>query len=497
MARKRIKSIRTDKRWVELVKQFRHNWLLAPLYLFLFKPTLHQLQLLFAAEKEGCRVTVSSGHGTGKSSQIAIVVLIYMIVYPEARVILVANKLDQVKIAVLKNIKIYWRELIKIHPWFEEYYTLTDETFYENGSKGIWELSPKACKAGNEEALAGEHAKHMLWIVDEASGLSDKAFSVITGALTEDDNRLILLSQPTKGNGFFWRTHNDPAIMRDWVQLVFNSEESRLVTNKFILEKFRQYGNDRNSPEYMIKVRGLFPKDYKGYLLTPDDMLRATRARPKLSKSEWGWVFTCDVGNGRDSSVININRVSGDGYERRSVNNQVIEYEGSIDPVNFGREIIALVKTGLYPNVTVAIDADGVGGSTCQIVEEAGITVQRIRWGLPCFSDQDVKRFVNKRAMATIMTQHAIRSGRMLIDRSQKTNLQGSKIPFLIDDKGRFIIEKKKVMKDKYGIPSPDRFDTYCFIALVDVTPANSIVDAHTMVEREASGGWAKEITQR
>lgn len=492
---KLIKSIRTDRRWVELVKRFRHNWVEAPSYLFKFRPVPHQLELLSAAQKIGARVSVSSGHGTGKSSQIAIVVIIYMLMFPEARVILVANKLDQIKIAVFKNLKIYWRALIKIHPWIEDYFELTDTTFYECSSKGVWELSPKSYKVGNEEALAGEHARHMLWVVDEASGISNAAFGVIGGSLTERDNRLILLSQPTRDSGFFWQTHNDPAIMRDWVQLVFNSEDSPLVTDEFILEKFRLYGNDRNSTEYMIKVRGLFPKDFKGYLLTADDMLKATRASPKHDR-DWGWVMTCDVGNGRDSSVININTVSGIGLNRRSVNIEVIEYEGSIDPVNFGREIIALVKTGRYPNVTVAIDADGVGGSTCQIVEEAGISVTRIRWGLSCFSDQDKLRFINRRAMATVYTKDAIRSGRMRVDKNRKTRLQGSRIPYRINDKGAFVIEAKPVMKAKLGIPSPDRFDTYCFIALVDVTPANADVDIHTMEEREASGGWVKEITQ-
>jgi hypothetical protein len=491
-----IKSIRTDPRWVELVKRYRHNWTLAPVELFGFKPKVQQLELLSATQKVGCRVSVSSGHGTGKSSQIAIVVIIYMLVYPEARVILVANKLDQVKIAVMKNIKIYWLELIKFHPWIEGYFVLTGQTFYERASKGIWELSPKACKVGNEEALAGEHAKHMLWIVDEASGLSDKAFGVITGSLTEDDNRLVLLSQPTRDSGFFWQTHNDPSIMKDWVSLVFNAEDSPLVTMKFLMEKFRQYGNDRDSPEYMIKVRGLFPKDYKGYLLTAEDMLKATRARPKLLKSSCGWVITCDVGNGRDSSVVNINRVSGDGDERRSINHEVIEFTGSMDPVDFGREIISIVRSGLYPNVSIGIDADGAGGSTCKIVEEAGIAVTRIHWGDPCFSKEEKRRFYNKRAMATVYAKDAIRSGRMRIDKHIKTRLQGSRIPYKIDDMGRYLIEQKKVMREKMNLPSPDRFDTYCFVFLMDVTPANAEVEEYTMEDREAAGGWTKEVTR-
>ena len=54
-----------------------------------------------------------------------------------------------------------------------------DVTFYENASKGSWEVIAKGFRLGNEEALAGEHAEHLLYIIDEASGVSDKAFGII------------------------------------------------------------------------------------------------------------------------------------------------------------------------------------------------------------------------------------------------------------------------------------------------------------------------------
>lgn len=60
-----------------------------------------------------------------------------------------------------------------------------ETAFFENSAKGIWQTSAKSCRIGNEEALAGEHAKHLFVIVDEASGVSDKAFGVLAGTLTE------------------------------------------------------------------------------------------------------------------------------------------------------------------------------------------------------------------------------------------------------------------------------------------------------------------------
>ncbi|MDA5364264.1 hypothetical protein PIA90_27515, partial [Escherichia coli] len=40
------------------------------------------------------------------------------------------------------------------------------------------------------------------YIIDEASGVSDRAFGIITGALTGQDNRILLLSQPTRPSGY-------------------------------------------------------------------------------------------------------------------------------------------------------------------------------------------------------------------------------------------------------------------------------------------------------
>lgn len=496
MANIKIRSITADPRWLQLAIRFRRDWVAAAKVLFDVDITHHQYELLSASQQNGCRVSVSSGHGTGKSSIIAIVVLLFMLFFIDARVVLIANKLDQVKIGVFKNLRVYFKILIKRYPWIDDYFTLTDTVFYENSSKGVWELSAKAYKQGQEESLAGEHADNYMIICDESSSISDRAFGIIRGGLTQDNNNLILLSQPTRDNGFFWETHNNPNYEKDWTRLTFNSEESPIVTSKFILEKFREYGCNRNNPEYMIKVRGLFSKNLAGFILSMDECLRATLLNIKFKKNEeWGWVLACDVGNGRDSSVINIAKVSGYRENRKVKPFKVIEYEGNIDPLNFGRMIINEVRNGNYPNCTVVIDCDGVGSTTAVAVEEEGIAVQRLRWGFPCFSDADKLRFQDIRALCTIEAANAIKNGRMGLDNNSKTREQASKIPYKIDHRGRYVIEKKTVMKDKYHLKSPDRFDTCCFFMIAEITPANAIIDIHTQQERQDAGHWVATVT--
>lgn len=402
MARK-LKSLRSDPRWPELVKKYRYNWTRFAVEQIGLQPTPQQRQIIEGTQEIGCRVAVASGHGTGKSSLSAIMILAYMVTFPESRIVVVANNARQVQIGIWKNLRKYWNEFTRRTPWIEQYFVLTDTQFYERTCKGSWSVGSKSCRLGQEEALAGEHGKYYMVIVDEASGVSDKAMGILSGALTEEDNRMLMLSQPTRPAGFFYDAHHSLAKTPDgkgtWLSIKLNSEESPLVTIKFIKEKLLQYGG-RENPEYLIKIRGEFPKQISGFLLGRDECDRAARRKVKIGR-EWGWVALVDVGNGRDSSVLNICRVSGFGRQRRVVSYKIKEMDGSIDPVTFADVIHAECGGDTYPNITIVVDSDGVGYDTATCLERYGMRVQRIRWGKRMHSTSDRQRFVNQRATHT------------------------------------------------------------------------------------------------
>ncbi len=93
-----------------------------------------------------------------------------------ARAIIVANKIQQVMTGIFKYIKINWATATSRFPWLADYFVLTETAFYEVTGKGVWTVVPKGFRLGSEEALAGEHADHLLYIIDEASGVSDRSF---------------------------------------------------------------------------------------------------------------------------------------------------------------------------------------------------------------------------------------------------------------------------------------------------------------------------------
>lgn len=485
---RKLKCVTSDPRWRDMAIRYRHNFALAVVEIFGMMPSPQQQEIIESVQETGSRTTVTSGHGTGKSSLTAMLLLIYIMLYPDARVVIVANKIGQVKTGVFKYVKQYWSNAIKRHGWLQNYFVLSDTMFYERSRKGIWEVLCKGYRLGNEEALAGEHAAHLLLILDEASGISDKAIGVMTGALTELDNRMLMLSQPTRPSGYFYDSHHTLAKNPDnpngiWTSIILNSEESPFVTPQFIKQKLMEYGG-RDSLEYMVKVLGQFPREISGYLLGRDECDRAARRRVLLEKS-WGWVATADVGNGRDKSVLNIQKVSGYREKRRVVNFKMLEMPGTVNPIDFADFIYNECTQDKYPNITIAIDADGFGSDTCAQLIRRGANPVRIRWGKPMFAKTDKDRFVNQRAYANIAARDAVKSGRMRLDTSQKTAEQAAKIPYLMNEEGRLVMMRKEHMRQKLNIKSPDRWDTYCFTMLVDYVPANEDVGAEMETFRE------------
>ncbi len=492
MSSKRLTSLVHDPRYPMLIEMFDQDWDTAMEVLFGIETDQQQRLVLDSVSRKASRTSVSSGHGTGKSFITAAVVILFMILYPGARVVVIANKIKQVMDAVWKYVKIHYAELKKRMPWLADYFVLTETTFYERTQKGVWYVTPKGFRLNHEESLAGEHADHMLTIIDEASGVNDRAFGVIMGAQTSADNRVLLLSQPTRVGGYFYQTHHSLSTANGgvWTSLTLSSALSRHVTREFILERLQEYGGF-DSPEFQIKVLGRFPRNMSAFLLGRDAVQAAASAvtRKLVAKrlgDDWGWLATLDVGAGRDRSVINISKVSGDIGPRRIVlNHKLLEMAADIDPLKFARRVFSECCNGNYPNITLAIDGDGVGYTVYLHLQEmiadlnaAGENIQliRIRWGFHPVMPADKKRFYNMRSKAHILGQEAVNSGRMAIDNDVKTIDQMSKLPLSMNEQGLWVMMKKEVMRNKMQIASPDRSDTYMFTQIVSYIPHNQAV---------------------
>lgn len=252
----------SDSRWHELVVTYQNNWVKAFRELFGKEPTPQQRLILDAAEGDGKCTTVSAGYGVGAHTAMAAIAILRVILYRQGRVVLVRpGPAANVTKMTLAYVEMHWRYALEQHPWLDMYFKLTD-TYMKERTDEHWGMVIKSYRSTREESLAGEHGNHHLTIVLQASAASDKTFGIIRGGMTQEDNGLLLLSQPSRDEGFFYDSHHDLNKLNSqhgyFTALTLNAEDSPLVSSEYIEMKRQEYGGP-DSNEYRQKVQGRFP----------------------------------------------------------------------------------------------------------------------------------------------------------------------------------------------------------------------------------------------
>lgn len=120
--------------------------------------------------------------------------------------------------------------------------------------------------AGDPEGAAGISAPELLYIVDEASGVSEPIFEAVEGNLA-GGARIVLISNPTRTSGTFFNAFHKER--REWETIHISSEETPnvvagkklvpgLATRGWIEKRRRVWGID--DPRYQVRCRGNFPR---------------------------------------------------------------------------------------------------------------------------------------------------------------------------------------------------------------------------------------------
>lgn len=413
-------------------------------------------------------------HNTGKTRSAGVVALWHLLFFPESIMMFTAPQIEQLRKLVWKEIEIC-KGLLRENrlAWLADYVEVLAETVFIRGFQKTWHIYAKTAPPNKATNLAGNHAKYLLIWGDEAAGIDDAVFDVLTNALTEDDNRMVLTSQPARPGGFFHDTHHklSKAVGGVWTSLIFNSEDSPLVSINKIKEALLQYGS-RDDPQYMIRIRGLFP-DLAGEFLVTYKNARSIWAGRSLKGEkfqDYGYFLAVDVGGGvgRDDSAIVVGKVWGNAqYGARERRVEIIDIPlcKNNDDIH---ELAGIINECLiqYPNISILLDANGAGSGLAQYLKSMGIAFKAIRWGGQCFSMNNRKEFFNQRAQAYVALSRAIAKGLFKIRTLKfkaKIDDQLTRIPYTFDDQARFKILSKEEMKRK-GIKSPDLVDTFAFM---------------------------------
>lgn len=304
------------------------------------------------------KVSVRSGQGVGKTALEAWLVIWFLACRPYSRVVATAPTMQQLY-------DVLWAECAK---WLNrslvhDLLVWTKTKIYMDGDGERWFATAKT--ATKPENMQGFHADHMLFIVDEAAGVSDPIMEAILGTLTGADNKLLMCGNPNRLEGVFYDSHNID--IDKYKTFRISSMDSNRTSKDNIDMLLRKYGRD--SDVARVRIFGEFPKGALDSMISKETV--DTAMEHKLPESE---VLTSnlvqlgvDVARfGDDKTVITArigNRVfMPDKYTKKST----METAGNV---------ILTAKRFMekYKNLKAAvikIDDTGVGGGVTDRVTE-------------------------------------------------------------------------------------------------------------------------------
>lgn len=235
-----------------------------------------QIEVLEAI-RDNLKVAVSSGNKCGKTALAAVAALWFYASFPDARVWITAATARTITRAI-------WREIRKLHKRSQKRIPLDGVPNQHAGSGCV---APDLREiigftAATKEDAAGTSGANILYLVDEASGVSEDIFEAIEGNRAGGEVRMVLISNPTRTEGQFYRAFHDEAEF--WKTFTISGEEtpnaisgSRLIpglaSREWIDEMERLHGRD--SPFFKIRVLGQFVEGDEGKILALHEIFLA------------------------------------------------------------------------------------------------------------------------------------------------------------------------------------------------------------------------------
>lgn len=232
------------------------------------------------------RVSIRSGHGTGKSAFMAWCVLWFLSCYFPAKVPCTAPTSHQLADILWAEIAMWHRKLGERVPELAAEFEWSSERYYLASHPNESFAVARTSRPERPEALQGFHSENVMFLLDEASGIVEQVFQVAEGALSTDGAFVVMAANPTREDGYFYDSHHK--MRARWAALHWDGEKSPLVSPAYIEDMRLKYGAD--SPIYQVRVRGNFAAAADGVIplaWCEEAKVRAVEPVPKAER-RWG-----------------------------------------------------------------------------------------------------------------------------------------------------------------------------------------------------------------
>lgn len=409
-------------------------------------------------------ISIRSGKGTGKDTAAAIITFWFLFCFHQSKTYLLAPSMDNLKSNLMAEMSLWKSRRVQ----GEQTCKIADELdlmslgcrMINDPDKGkSWFVTcnsagPHLPAEQQVETLQGKHARYMMFIIDEASGVPDAVFQPLDTTLTDPVNFVILLFNPTRRSGFAHNTQFDPNERKYWINLHWSAEDSNLITPDQIKYLKDKYGTDSN--QYRVSVLGEPPAMDDGSLIPYEWALDAANLKFTPNDKE-PTIMGVDVARqGKDSSVILVRK-----------GNRVIEIQElkKLDTVELSRWIA--MRAADHNPQAICIDSCGLGIGVVDELNRQGITnVYPVNVSR---GSSDPRKFHNLRdEYWWKLRERFERNSISLSDcPDQELISEISSIKYEVKDNGKIKIESKQEMRAR-NMPSPNKGDALMLTMSID-----------------------------
>lgn len=349
-----------DNPFIAFVARYRKDPASLVRNVFQAQPDVWQEEFLNHIKNGERRISVRAGHGVGKSTACAWAVIWHLITRYPQKVVCTAPTAPQLYDALFAEIK-FW--INKLPKFMRELFDITSDRIVLKSSPEGSFVSARTSSKEKPEALAGVHSEHVLLIVDEASAVEEAVFESAAGSMSGHNATTILIGNPTRSSGLFYKTHHD--LRAEWKTMHVSCVTSPRVTEDFVKQIKDTYGELSNA--FRVRVLGEFPLADDDTLI-PAELVDAAVTRDIAEDDGEPIIFGVDPARfGDDAAVLCVRR-----------GNIVLSFRQwrGLDLMSLCGAIVNEAST--HKPVEINVDSIGLGAGLADRLRELGQPVRDV-----------------------------------------------------------------------------------------------------------------------
>jgi len=391
------------------------------------------------------RFSVRAGHGVGKTSVEAWLILWFVLFHRNLKVPVTANSQDQLRDVVWAEIGRWHREL---PPFLKDKIEVAAERVFVHSDPDSAFAVARTARPERPEALQGFHAATLAFFIEEASGIEEVIFETAGGALSSEDSWVFMFANPTRTSGYFHRSHHENR--GSWRVYHVPCQSSSRVSPSYANTIAQEYGLDSNV--YRVRVLGEFPETEDDSVMSLG-LVEAAVGR-EVQQTEAGVVWGLDVARFGDDTTCLAKRCG------NIITEPLIEWKKVDLMQTVGRVYQQFSETSFDKRPTsINVDVIGLGAGVVDRLRELGLPVRGINVGESPALDPNRYMRLRDELWFRCRDWFDTRAVSMPPDAALIGELVSPK--YKIESSGKLKVESKDDMK-KRGVKSPNRADALC-----------------------------------